>query len=111
MRVKRPDDDHRQDAENKDHRWQHQQPRRLADPEHVHAREHGEPDQRDQEEMMREPWENAPEARGSRRKAHRDGQHVVDDHCCRRQQTRPAAEVGLRHRIGAAPLRVSLDHL
>ena len=60
-------------------RRQHQQLRRLGDPEHVDRGQQREAEQGDQQQVVREGREDAAEARRAGGQADRDRQHVVDE--------------------------------
>ena len=102
------------DGENPDDEEQcraHQHLRRLRDADQIDHIEHDEPCQCEREQVMRQRWEHARQARGSGRQAHRHCQHVVDQQAGGSQQGRPPAQVLLRHRVRAATVRVHGNHL
>ena len=109
--MKRPHDDHREDAHDEHRGRDHQQLGRLGDPEHVHRRQQRQPDQADEQQMMREAGEHTAETRRAGSQADRDGEHVVDEQRRRGEQRRNTAEIELRDGVGAAALGVRRDHL
>ena len=101
--VKRPDDEDGEDADDEHERRQHQEPRRLRDPDEVDRGEQHEPDEADREQVVRESREHTGEARGSGREADRDSEDVVDDERRRAEQRDAAAEVELGDRVRTSP--------
>ena len=111
VRAESPDHDQREHACDEHHGGERQQARRLGDPEHVHGRQEREADERDEQQVVGEPGEHAAEARRARGKTHGDGEDVVDDHRCGREQTPAAPKASLGDRVRSASLGVRGDHL
>ena len=111
MRVDEPDNDHGQDAQDEQPGRQQQELGRLSDPEHVDRREENQAGPGDHEQMALEGREDAGQAGRPGSQADGNGEHVIDHQGGGRQERRPAAQVGLGHRVGPAAVGVSGDHL
>ncbi len=82
-----------------------------AIPNMLTAVEQSQADQRHEQEVVGQRGKRAAQAGRPGGQAYGDGEDVIDDHGRRGQQARPAAQVGLGHRIGAAALGMGVDHL
>lgn len=111
LRPQQADPDHAEYADNEQQGRCQQHPGRLRDTDQIHHGDHRERTERDGELMVTQHGKRAGQARGARREADRDRQHVVHHQTGRGEQARTAPEVLLRDRVRPAAVRMRRDHL
>lgn len=104
-------DQHEEDAADEDVGGDGEELARLPDAAQVHHREQGDGDDRAERLVLDDEGDGRPEVLDAGGDRHGHGQHVVDEEGAGDGASRPRAQVGLGHLVGAAAVGVGVHGL